>query len=92
MIGTHVVVTTSHQGVFAGVLESRDGDSVVLVSVQVCVYWSKQTRGVLGLASIGPQPGSRVSPCAPRGEVLCVTSITQTTASARKSWEAAPWQ
>jgi len=35
--GKYVVVTTSHRGVFGGVLKSRDGDEVTLDEARVCV-------------------------------------------------------
>jgi hypothetical protein len=58
----YVVVTTDkdRQGVFGGYLKggSADAGVVTLVDARMAVYWSQETRGVLGLASIGPQSGS----------------------------------
>lgn len=88
-----VVVTTDHtrRGVFAGILESQQGNTVRLRNAQQCVYWHRSTRGVLGLASKGPQEGSRVGPPVPLLEVDGVTAIVDATAEARKLWESQPW-
>jgi hypothetical protein len=58
-----VVVTTDEKkrGVFAGYLKTHDGDTVTLKDAQMAVSWSAETRGVLGLAAIGPQPTSLCS-------------------------------
>lgn len=90
----YVVVTTdiNRRGVFGGILESAKGGNVVLKDARMCVYWSRDTKGVVGLAAIGPQKGSRISAPAPRIELDGVTAIMDCTDEARKLWEAAPWQ
>jgi len=87
-IGKKVVVTTDkdRRGVFFGTLESVDGDIVVLSSAQMCVYWSEATRSVLGLSSIGPQEGSRISPVVPQIELNGVTSVALCTDEAVEQW------
>ena len=53
--GAPVVVTTEHRGVFFGYLDgSRDSETALLRDAQMCVYWSADVRGVLGLAATGP--------------------------------------
>jgi len=93
MIGKHVVVTTDHnkRGVFAGVLESRDGKGAVLTDAQQCVYWSSETKGVFGLASIGPQKGSRVGPVVPRLDLDGVAAVCEMTEEAVEKWKEMPW-
>jgi len=88
-----VVITTDHtrRGVFAGILEEYEKDRAVLRDAQMCVYWSESTRSVLGLASHGPQRGSRVGPPVPRLEVDGVVAVIDATKEARKKWEAQPW-
>lgn len=88
-----VVVTTDHtrRGVFAGDLVSHEGDVVVLENAQQCVYWSMETRGVMGLASIGPQKGSRIGPPTPKMTLNGVTAVVEATEDARKLWESQPW-
>lgn len=89
----YVVVTTdaNRRGVFGGILESSNGGSVVLLDASMCVYWSSETKGVVGLAAIGPQNGSRISPPAPRIELDGVTAIIDCTDASRMLWEAMPW-
>tara|TARA_Y100000310_G_scaffold334264_1_gene413693 strand:- start:237 stop:527 length:291 start_codon:yes stop_codon:yes gene_type:complete len=92
-----VVVTTDKRGVFAGnVADDVDGEwdgtsPVVLANARMCIYWSKETRGVTGLAAIGPQPGSRVGPPAPELRLNGVTSVAKCSEAAAKVWESEPW-
>lgn len=88
-----VVVTTDEtkRGVFGGYLESKDGDSVVLSHARNCLYWSKECRGVFGLAAMGPQQGSRVGPAVSRMELSGVTSISYASETAIQLWESEPW-
>ena len=85
--GKKVVVTTKHRGVFYGLLESRDCGEFVLTDARVCMFWSKETRGFVGLASTGPLSDSRVSTAAPRLEVFDVTAVLECTDEAAKQWE-----
>lgn len=88
-----VVVTTDkdRRGVFSGFLEKKDGDTVVLSDARMAVYWSEETRGVLGLASIGPQQGSKITPSVPSIELNGITSVIDCTKKAQKLWEDEPW-
>ena len=86
-----VVVTTEKRGVFGGLLESNENGAAVLTDARMCVYWSRETRGVLGLASGGPAAGSRISGAVPRAELEGVTAILDATPEARAAWEAGPW-
>ncbi len=88
-----VVITTDHtrRGVFAGYLVEQEGGCIVLEQAQNCIYWSGQTRGVLGLAAIGPQNGSRIGPPVSRLELDGVTAVMDTTKEAREKWQAQPW-
>ena len=91
--GTYVVVATDKRGVFAGLLESYDREArvSVLADARQCIYWSRATGGFLGLASRGPQQGSRVSPVAPRVELPETHCVTECSIEARQQWEAEPW-
>lgn len=87
-----VVVTTKDRGVFFGTLEKRvDATTVVLSDIRMCVYWSKETQGVVSLANTGPMPGSRVSKAAPNGEVLGVNLVLSCTDKSAEVWESEPW-
>lgn len=90
-----VVVTTDkdRRGVFFGTLESWDAakQTCSITNARMCVYWSQSTKGVLGLASNGPQSGSRVTPPIPRIELNGVTSVMDITDDAAKQWEKGIW-
>jgi len=88
-----VVVTTDkdRRGVFFGELVSEDESTAILKDAQMAVYWSAETRGVLGLASIGPQKGSRISPVVPRIRLNGVTAVMDTTQEAAEKWRQQPW-
>jgi hypothetical protein len=90
-----VVVTTdsTRRGVFFGELvsQSETADVVELKNAQMAVYWSSATKGVLGLASIGPQPGSKITPIVPSITLNGVTSIMDATKEAAEKWKSQPW-
>lgn len=86
-----VVVTTKHRGVFFGALESKQGTEVTLRDARVCVYWSQATKGFVGLAATGPLAGSRISPAAPKMEIVDVTSVLYCSPEAVKQWESGIW-
>lgn len=89
-----VVVTTEHRGVFGGVLngdQDSDATTLTLTDAQMCVYWSADMNGVLGLASSGPSRSCRVSPSVPKITLQGVTSVVDATEDAEKAWRARPW-
>lgn len=88
-----VVVTTDkdRRGVFFGEFVEKKKDVVVLKNAQMAIYWSSDTKGVLGLASIGPQKGSRISPIIPKIEVNGVTAVMDCTTKAIKQWKEIKW-
>jgi hypothetical protein len=90
-----VVVTTDNtkRGVFFGQLIDQDdkAEVVKLKNAQMAVYWPSTTKGVLGLASIGPQKGSRISPVIPAITLNGVTSIMDVSSEAIEKWKAQPW-
>jgi hypothetical protein len=92
--GKAVVVTTAHRGVFFGYLENEeDGTTktVVLADAQMCVYWTTEVQGVLGLAVSGPLKGSRVGPAVPRIVLQDVTAVIKATKEAEARWLERPW-
>ena len=88
-----VVVTTIHKGVFFGYIETEDLDKkiVTLNNVRMCIYWSSEIRGVVGLAATGPSNTCRVTPAAPHITLTDVTSVMECAEPATKNWEKAPW-
>lgn len=88
-----VVVTTEVRGVFFGYLNGKQsGDTLTLSNARMCIYWSSDMRGVLGLASIGPSNSCKISPAVPSITLNKVTSIMEATPEAISKWENAPWQ
>lgn len=84
-----VLVTTQHRGVFYGRLENgqeENARSLVLIGCRNAIYWAGK-RGFLGLASHGPESGSKVGTAAPRVVLHDVTSVTDCTDEAAKKWE-----
>ena len=92
--GTPVLVTTAHRGVFFGYY---DGDASVPVSeitlrqARLCVMWTTDMRGVLGLATVGPSAECRVGPAVVLLTLTGVTAVAMCTVAAARAWEAAPW-
>lgn len=92
-LGTPVVVTTEHRGVFFGFAQSltEGATTIELTAAQMCVYWSESVKGVLGLAATGPDKGCRISPTVPKIELSKVTAVMHATAEAVKAWQSRPW-
>ena len=91
-----VVICTAKRGVFFG-YTTKTGRQIIdegketLLRARMCSHWSKETHGVLGLAGIGPQLGSRVGPQVPEITVESVTAVMVCAPGAIVVWEAAPW-
>lgn len=86
-----VVVTTAHRGVFFGYATDTKGDTIELKRARLCVYWSSDVKGFMGLAANGPSPSCRIGPPADI-ELRNVTSVAEVTPAAVAKWEAQPWQ
>jgi hypothetical protein len=90
-----VVVCTDHEkkGVFFGYAEDNtfSKDPIILKRARMAVYWSQETRGVLGLAAKGPQKGSKISDAVPELEVRGVTCVMRATPEAIEAWEKGIW-
>lgn len=95
---TAAVVTTKYRGVFFGYLSGgipeqlEEGESLAVCDIRMCVCWPASMKGVLGLASKGPNSSCRISGKAP-GETRLygVTAVFPVTEAAVKKWEDAPW-
>ena len=87
-----VLVTTDKRGVFFGYTD-QPGDSTVvtLEQARMVVYWSAETKGILGLAASGPAKGSRVTPQVPKLTLQGVTAVGDCTEAAVKAMESVPW-
>lgn len=94
MIGTKgrpVLVTTAHRGVFFGYASgSTAGKTIKLKRARCCIYWPRENKGFLGLATTGPLKGARIGPPADI-ELRDITCVAECTPAAVATWEAAPW-
>ena len=86
-----VIVTTEHRGVFFGYAKDIDGETIELKRARLCVYWSADVKGFMGLASSGPSAGCRIGPAADI-VVRKITAVLSVTPEAVKAWEAALWR
>ena len=91
MIGKHVIARTYSAGVFAGVVESRDGKEIVLTNARRLWYW-EGAASLSQLAVTGTsKPGKCKFPIAvPRVVLTEVIEIIDTTEAARKSIDSVP--
>lgn len=88
-----VVVTTEKQGVFAGYLKKHDTEreTCILEDAQMCVYWSSDIHGVLGLAKTGPLQDCKITPVIPEIYLNGITSIMICTKESEKNWRKELW-
>ena len=87
-----LVVTTESHGVFFGYGQVTTKKEIRLEQARMCVYWNEVTRGVLGLAAVGPNDKCRISYAIPGITLQKVTAVMECTVEAAKNWEAGPWQ
>lgn len=85
-----VIVTTEHRGVFFGRATDTDGDQIALKGARLCLYWSADVKGFMGLAGSGPTKSCRIGPPADI-TLRKITAVLECTDVAAKAWEAAPW-
>lgn len=89
-----VLVMTAHRGVFFGYATKTDGDVVRITRARNVFSWTtapSAERGILGLASVGPQPGSKIGARAPGLELRNITAIAECSAEAVTRFEASTW-
>lgn len=86
-----MVVTTSHRGVFFGYGVPSDTPTIRLERPRMIVYWSADTRSVVGLAANGPTAACRISPEALAITLRDVTAVIEVSATAEKRFHEAPW-
>lgn len=87
-----LVITTLHKGVFFGYGTPSDSKTIRLENCRMCVYWSAETKGVLGLAAIGPMNGSKITPSVPAMTLQDVTGCMEVSSEASKVWEKGLWE
>ena len=86
-----VVVCTEKRGVFGGVVEDSTADPITMFDAQMCVRWSQDVRGVVGLAATGPTTDCRVTKPAPEARLYNITAVFDATDEAAEAWRSCPW-
>lgn len=89
--GRPVLVTTAHRGVFFGYANKVDGETIDLKAARLCVYWSADVKGFMGLAANGPSASCRIGPAADI-TLRNITAVLAVTPAAHAAWELAPWK
>jgi len=85
-----LVVTTDKRGVFFGYGETSMPE-IKLERARMCVYWSEDVKGVLGLAATGPTKGCRITAQVPSISLNGVTAVMEASDAAAAAWEQAAW-
>ncbi len=83
-----VLVTTAHRGVFAGeIADDQDltAKAMPLQNAKMAIYWGT-TRGVMELASVGPNSRSKISLPANIPMLNDITAIFEITPQAWAKW------
>lgn len=86
-----VVVVAEGNAIFCGWTTTPDADVIKLRAARQAVYYSADTRGLLGLAANGPGKDSRIGPAA-NITVRSVTHVIECSPGAIKKWEEAGWK
>lgn len=83
-----VIVTTAHRGVFFGYANDTKGETIFLKKSRLCIYWSADLRGFMGLASHGPNGSCKIGPPADI-DLRSITAVLEVTPEAEAKWLAA---
>jgi hypothetical protein len=86
-----LLVTTAHRGVFFGYGIPIDAKSIRLERARMCVYWTTDLHGVVGLATKGPSSGCRIGPAAQAMTLQDVTAVIEVSPEAEAKWNMEPW-
>ena len=86
-----VLVTTTHKGVFFGYASDTGGETIKLRAARLCVYWSSDLRGFMGLTVMGPNGKCKIGPAADIEALHGITSVTLVTPEAEQKWINAKW-
>lgn len=92
-IAVLLTTDTTKRGVFAGFINPEDMDKQTLQveELRMCVYWSTDMKGVLGLASMGPSKTCKISKAVKKAIIQGVTAIVEISEEALKNWRKEPW-
>lgn len=80
-----VIVTTAHRGVFFGYASDTEGETILLKKSRLCLQWTADLRGFMGLAAIGPSPSCKIG--LPADITLrAITAVMEVTPEAEGKW------
>ena len=82
-----VIVTTAHRGVFFGYATDTEGETISLKRSRLCLQWTADIRGFMGLASFGPSPSCKIGPPADI-TLRSITAVLEVTPEAELKWNA----
>ena len=87
-----LVITTAHRGVFFGYGDpNQKSKTIRITDARMCVYWSSDVKGVVGLAAKGPTKECRIGPAAPAITLTDVTAVMEVSPEAEQRWKEEPW-
>lgn len=86
-----LVITTAHKGVFFGYGVPTTDTTIRIERARMCVSWSADIKGVVGLAATGPSSGCRIGPEAPAITLQAVTAVMEASPAAVAQWNSQPW-
>jgi len=89
-----VVSTGEHKGIFFGYIEKKEipeDNKIKLINARMCVYFSENVHGFVGLASWGPNNRCKITPSVPEIYLSEVNSIMVCTEKAKEEWEKEHW-
>ena len=81
------------RGVFMGFIDPNDAgkEDIVAEEIRMAVMWGEATKGVLGLASKGPDKSCRITGAVKKGLIKGVTCVLELSEEAIKNWRKEPW-
>lgn len=84
-----VLVTTEHRGVFFGYVkdDKKSPNEITLTDARMCIYWSSNVKGFMGLASYGPTDSCRIGRQVKEIKLYKITSITPVDKEAVEKWK-----
>ncbi len=89
----YVVVLTKCKAIHFGErIDDGSRSKVILRGVRQAVQYTAASRGLVGLAALGPGEGSKITPSAPRIEIRNVAAILELTDRAVAQWQSARWE
>ena len=94
--GRPVLVCDTHYDVFFGyTTEDGRGETICLTAARNCFSYTAgpgDDKGTYSLATLGPQPGSKISAAVSRMIVRDVANVTDVLPAAVTAWEVSKWK